>query len=125
MNCQVTYRAIRFPDDLPLGQTIDVFQLSDDIRPSPFSKRQKDEMFLQSFMVHRVFRSTDATQQRNVEDDRILCSQATASASDSRIGRGCKPSSARLRDESKCMVRFASRTPVKVAFGARPVNDRR
>jgi hypothetical protein len=50
-----------------------------------------------------------------------IANHVSASASDWWIGRGCKPSSARLRDESKCMVRFASLTPVTVAFGALPV----
>ena len=31
------------------------------------------------------------------------------------------PSSRAVRDESKCMIRFPSRTPVNVAFGARPL----
>ncbi len=36
-------------------------------------------------------------------------------------GVGCRPSSARLRDGSKCMVRRVRRTPVTVALGAVPV----
>jgi hypothetical protein len=37
--------------------------------------------------------------------------QRTASLADSSIGRGFKPSSAKVAEGSKCIMRFVSRTP--------------
>ncbi len=43
--------------------------------------------------------------------------QFTLSLVDSLMGRGFKPSSAKVSEGSKCMERFVSRTPVTVAIG--------
>ena len=58
---------------------------------------------------------------RDSGNNPVSPSQAIRSPSDSRTGRGRKPSSRSVCDVSKCMIRLASRTPVTVAWGGSPL----